>query len=582
MGLFKKTPEDLWQKAKAALDRGSSKAVELLIDAGNAGYVRAWEELGNIYRDVSSLTYKDQNKPDQESFDLAVQYYRKAADGGIKRAWRKIGDLYLDQSLGVEENPLKAIRYYEKGGSEGDDIALLRAADMYRHGRHVMRDPQEAFRLYEIAWHNGQYTAYACMGEMYEYGELGEKDLDKALEIYGDLYEYSGEEVEEDVIPVRNAQLKYLVHTNPETLDFEQLRCAAENEYHSGNYELACQLWDRAEDISTVYESLDAEDETLRQESQNRLDVRKGRIVCYTAEAYISYALEMRDEGEFAAAFTYFQRAAELGSARGTNGMATACLAGRGVAKDEEKGRALLLQAAEAGSVHAWCNLGLYYRDGKFGFPQDASKAADCLRKASDLGDGVASYALGKLYQKGNGVEQDEEKALEYYQRAYAAKDNWGAYSCAWIYRDRYNETNDPSDREKMLEYYVMSAEKGLGYACVELGSIYLHGDLGVEKDTDRAFYFLERAAWKDITSAQSDIAGMYYYEIYGKQNFEAAFYWSRRAAKAGDMAAQYLYGCLCGTSWVLVGDEDEAWKWIEASALQGYAPAVEMMKKHT
>lgn len=577
MGFFKKTPEELWQKAQAALERGSANAVDLLIEAGEAGKDQAWEPLGKIYRNVAAHAYTETHAPDRESFDLAVKFYRRAADAGRVRAWRKIGDLYADQALGLAD-AFKALRYYEKGAASGDSLASLHAGDLYRKGDGMIRDPQAAFDAYQAAWDEGSLpTAYAHMGELYERGELGEKDMDKAMEIYGDLFYLSGEEVEEDALPVRDAQLKYLCRTEPEALEGEMLLIAAENEYLSDNYAMACKLWEQAERKGAF---LDAGAEAIRRESLAQIEARQGRAVCETAEDYIDYALEMDEAGAHEAAFLYFQRAAELGSARGLNAMATAYLNGRGVEQDTEKGRALLLQAAKAGSDRAWSNLGFYYRGGKFGFPQDQAKAAACFHRAAHLGNGVAANALGKLYQAGEGVEQSAEKALEYYEKAFSLKYDWGAYNCAWVYRERYQETKDPADREKMLEYYAKAADHGFNYACEELGTIYLYGTFDVERNVEKAFRYLERSSWEDNADAQSNLARIYYFKDYGRQNLEAAFYWSRRAAKAGNMSAQYLYGCLCGSSFVLVGDEDEAWKWIEASAAQGYEPAAEMLKK--
>lgn len=591
MGLFKKTPQELWLKAQRALALGSAKAVDLLIEAGEAGEGLAWEELGKIYRDVAACSYEETHTPDRESFDLAVKFYRRAIDAGFIRAWCNIGDLYVDQDLGLVDE-MKALHYYEKGAEEGNDGCQVRMGDIYRKGGCVIRDLQTAFDAYQAAYQDafdedGQLgdsyyglVAYAHMGEMYERGELGEKDPDKAMEIYGDLFCLCGEEIWEDIIPIRDAQLRYLVHTDPDSLTFEQLKTAAANEYDAGNYTLSCQLWDRAEDISTAREYLSPEEETIRRDAMAHCEAQAGRVVCETAEAYIDYALDMDGKGAYEAAFLYFQRAAELGSARGLNAMATAYLNGRGVEQDTEKGRALLLQAAKAGSDRAWSNLGFYYQGGKFGFPQDKSKAADCFQRAAGMGNGIAANALGELYQKGDGVEQDLEKALECYRQAADAGYDRGAYNCAWIYRERYQETKDPADREQMVAYYKKAADHGYVYACEEFGALLLYSGFDIEQDLDSAFRYLEQAARADNANAQSNLAKTYYYADYGRQNFEAAFYWARRAAKAGNMSAQYLYGCLCGSSFVPMGNENEAWKWIEASAAQGYELAAEMLKK--
>lgn len=156
----------------------------------------------------------------------------------------------------------------------------------------------------------------------------------------------------------------------------------------------------------------------------------------------------------------------------------------------------------------------------------------------------------------------------------------WAAYDEAWVYRKKYQETSLPSDREKMLEYYIKASNLKHHSAQAELGKIYFFGLFGMEKDIEKASDYLYMAARADHTEAQGDLALLSFIEKYGKRNPEKAFYWSRRSAKAGNAEGQFVYAFLCGSGEVSKADEQEALKWIKKSAEQGYEPAIEQLKR--
>ena len=74
-------------------------------------------------------------------------------------------------------------------------------------------------------------------------------------------------------------------------------------------------------------------------------------------------------------------------------------------------------KAGEAGHVYTYLWLGDTYYAPKDGAP-DYNKAFDYYSKAAALGSPDAMGNLGVMCAAGYGVEQDEEKAEEYYQWA--------------------------------------------------------------------------------------------------------------------------------------------------------------------
>ena len=96
---------------------------------------------------------------------------------------------------------------------------------------------------------------------------------------------------------------------------------------------------------------------------------------------------------------------------------------GVGVARNPQHGLALIARAASNGDVKAILTLADFFADGKNGVPQDASKAAKLFEAAANMGSPEAEYRIGKIYESGDGVTKDENKAKTYLAKA--AKDGY-------------------------------------------------------------------------------------------------------------------------------------------------------------
>lgn len=76
-----------------------------------------------------------------------------------------------------------------------------------------------------------------------------------------------------------------------------------------------------------------------------------------------------------------------------------------------------LLSEAKNGDVLAQYNLGWMYDNGE-GVVQNYEKAFEWYSKAANQGFAMAQYNLGLLYQNGQGVEKDDQRAFEWYRKA--------------------------------------------------------------------------------------------------------------------------------------------------------------------
>jgi len=77
-----------------------------------------------------------------------------------------------------------------------------------------------------------------------------------------------------------------------------------------------------------------------------------------------------------------------------------------------------LLEALCAqGNSQAMLYLGLLYEAGQ-GVTKNINKAIEYWKKASELGSGMASGILAEMYQKGNGAARNINEAFKWYKKA--------------------------------------------------------------------------------------------------------------------------------------------------------------------
>lgn len=125
---------------------------------------------------------------------------------------------------------------------------------------------------------------------------------------------------------------------------------------------------------------------------------------------------------------------------------------------------------------------------------------------ADDEGVDKAQFALGVMYSNGDGVEQDYQSAISWYEKA---------------------------------------AQQGNAEAMNNLGNCYNNGQ-GVKENLPEAFKWWLIAAQEDYVPCYTLVADIYYQGIYDvKKNYKEAAYWYEKAAKTGDQTGIYNLSCM-------------------------------------
>jgi len=95
---------------------------------------------------------------------------------------------------------------------------------------------------------------------------------------------------------------------------------------------------------------------------------------------------------------------------------------GQGVTQDYAAAMSWYRKAAEQDDAYAQTNLGFMYANGR-GVPQDYVQAVSWFRKAAEQGDAYAQTNLGVMYYSGRGVPQDYVQAHMWWSLAAAKGD---------------------------------------------------------------------------------------------------------------------------------------------------------------
>ena len=196
------------------------------------------------------------------------------------------------------------------------------------------------------------------------------------------------------------------------------------------------------------------------------------------------------------------------------------------------KADSLFKIAVTDNSSDAYYYLGEMNYEG-IGTPKNFKKGFEYTCKAAEMGNKLAEYRLGLIYQNGIDMPVDSDRASRYFERA-----------------GRVINKGVDADNPELL--FVK-------------GSMFMQGN-GVFRNEKMALEYYERAAALDYPQAQYQL-----YEILDRTNHPQAMQWLLKAAKKGYPKAQSKLGDL------LIGKKEygEGYFWIQKAAEKNYAHAL-------
>lgn len=196
------------------------------------------------------------------------------------------------------------------------------------------------------------------------------------------------------------------------------------------------------------------------------------------------------------------------------------------------------------------------------------------LKRSASARHSSSQYALGCIFRDGNGVPQDYSEAMKWYKLASNQGHKKAQYEMAVLFE---NGKGIPKDyryaKGSAKKYYYRSAKKGYALAQYSVGKMYEFNTLG-PKYLDKAHKWYKLAA--DQGNADATEALRRVESKISSRNSEIERITC--LAKGGDTKAQFDLGQIFRRGQDLPEDHDEAVKWYELSAEQGYVDAQYML----
>jgi TPR repeat protein len=152
----------------------------------------------------------------------------------------------------------------------------------------------------------------------------------------------------------------------------------------------------------------------------------------------------------------------------------------------------LLVLAAGAPAILAASDFESGQRAHKSG---NYKKAMDLWMPLALRGEARAQHAVARLYEKGQGVEQDFAQALSWYRKAAEQNHADSQYRVAVAYA--YGLVSYGKDDKQAMHWLVKAGENGHKKSQKLLARVYQTGELSVTPDEKKARYWADKAAGK-------------------------------------------------------------------------------------
>jgi uncharacterized protein len=190
---------------------------------------------------------------------------------------------------------------------------------------------------------------------------------------------------------------------------------------------------------------------------------------------------------------------------------------------------------AENGHARAQFALSKLYARGLGVENKDEKIAAEWVKKAAEGGLSAAQYVYGDLLFRGTGVKQDRAAAAGWYQRAADQGNGEARFKLAAIY---YAGEGVPKDQKRGLKLYRAAAEDGHPVAMTTMGVMYFNGGV-VKKSERQARDWWLKAAYAGEVNAMVFVARIYHRSTQLPRDYTSAYVWYTMAAERGDISAR-------------------------------------------
>jgi TPR repeat protein len=333
----------------------------------------------NPYACLAMGYYYQNGKEFDQDDHMAIVWYERAAAGGCARAHWELACMYRDA------DQVRDLSHYlihvKEAARLGNKDAQVAVAHDYREGLLLKYDESQSMHWYRKAAENGDFKAMFMVGYYYNHGIGVPKSHDDAEMWFETVASTGNADIFFDIGMAYEFGMDGIIQ------DYDE----AKRWYTYGSYmgHEKCFICLR----SMIKHSKGYARESYQERLGSLIASKTQKEITMRDDA-LAMADEFFDAGDDKRAFTYYERAAGLGSSDAMFLIAMMYHQGIYVARNDTKALSILRKAASAGSADAQFFLGRIY-DGN-GMPRDVSQAIDYYTQAAYNGFLPAYYYLTK------------------------------------------------------------------------------------------------------------------------------------------------------------------------------------------
>lgn len=176
------------------------------------------------------------------------------------------------------------------------------------------------------------------------------------------------------------------------------------------------------------------------------------------------------------------------------------------------------------------------------------------IQRGAKSGDTMSIFLLGACYALGQGVEKNDQTALQWYMKAAELGLPIAQHEVGVYYANGYGA---PQNYELSRQWHLRAAEAGFAKSQIIIGNHHHRNE-----DYEKSFEWYMRAARQGSPDGMEEVAKAYFWGWGRRKDLEKSFTWRLRAAELGQPYSQAVIGDAYRYGWGIPKDEIEAYAW--------------------
>jgi TPR repeat protein len=544
-----------------------------------------------IRAESGSRTQKQAYK--QDSFEECLN---KAMNGNTAAKYQLAKSYFYGK--GVERDYIQAQMWYGLAAKDGHAFANYELGKMYLYGIGIDKNPElgkeYCLDAYWNFWSTVEKTCGYGIGYSIDHGIKFDGDCPDADKVSYIMYclgrmEYAGEGVERDFIKAlqwyQQAADAGHIHSNyciakmfyggegvPQDYNQAKLfyKAAADGKDKYAYHGLG-KMYDTGTGVEQNYSKAANWFTLASKEDAPYADYRLAQL--YESGQGVEKDEELSSILYKKALDEFVEQEKQQPNAADEFRIANMYLRGLGVEVNPQEAAKWLELCVEKEDPRAQYQLARMYQDGQ-GIQQDEAKAqelyaaslAGFLKLEQETPASHIEYKIAGMYDRGNGTEPDAAQSYSWYVKAAEGGHPHAAYRVA---KACYDGTGTDQDYKAAEQWFIKAADGADPYAMYSLGKMYRDG-IGVEINAETSYSYFLAAAKLEHEFAQFAVAKALLYGMGTEQNTPEALRWFTQVAEKGNHYAEYQVAELLSVENAVPRDEVKAQN-LYAEALAGF-----------